>query len=144
MNDFFHLRDLILGEEADDIEEQMVQNSNPGSVLNPSNVDGSSKDKKQLAPPHAKIEIKQGEKNFNTTQAQHIENEKNASKQPVQQEQPAQEKKKKAPSKNDIWGEEEVKDLPVQQDDHRERPDIETMFKQKVGTEDVYFGKIQR
>ena len=33
-----------------------------------------------------------------------------------------------------------MSDLPVQKNDPRERPEIDTLLKQRVGTEDVYLG----
>ncbi|EAR98074.1 pre-RNA processing PIH1/Nop17 protein (macronuclear) [Tetrahymena thermophila SB210] len=143
-SDVLGLRELIMGDDADNIEEQMVQNPNPGSVLKPSAIGGGD-DKKQLAKPHAKIEIKQGEKNFSTNQAQFIEDQKKKINQDLLQGQksatvPEEKPKKKEYTKNDIWVDDEVKDLPVLQNDSRKRPEIETMFKQRVGTEDVYFG----
>lgn len=44
-SDIMGLRELIMGDEADNIEEQMVQNPNPGSVLKPSAIGGGD-DKK--------------------------------------------------------------------------------------------------
>lgn len=41
---------------------------------------------------------------------------------------------------NVVWNPEEVKDLPVEKDEKRPRPDFEVIYKQAVGTEDVYLG----
>lgn len=42
VNEFCQLREMIMGEEADEIENQMVHNPNPGSVLMPSSIGGGT------------------------------------------------------------------------------------------------------
>lgn len=107
-----------MGDEQDD--EEIVQNLNKGSVLNPGQI--NSKDgKKDVAKPYSKIQIKPGQK-------------------PTQQEQQQKPSAPKEKSKNDIWDEKEVQDLPIQKNETRPQPEFDIMFKQNVGTEDVYLG----
>lgn len=41
---------------------------------------------------------------------------------------------------NVVWEPNEVKDLPVEKNESRPRPEFEIVYKQQVGTEDVYLG----
>ncbi|EGR29822.1 hypothetical protein IMG5_148060, partial [Ichthyophthirius multifiliis] len=122
-----HLKGLIMGEEEDD-ENQLVRNANPGSVLNPSQIDGKSNENRSQAKPFAKIDIKKG-------------NETQDLKQKVVQKVPQQQQQQQKENKSsDIWGEDEVKELPILKNDDRQMPDVEVLYKQRVGTEDVYLG----
>jgi dynein assembly factor 6, axonemal len=48
--------------------------------------------------------------------------------------------KGKVNPKYEIWSQEEVADLPISKHDPRKQPFFETLYRQKVGTEDVFLG----
>jgi hypothetical protein len=104
INTLMGLKNLVCGEEEE--EESMVRNQNPGSVLNPGDIDSTQK-KTALAKPHAKLEIVKGEK-----------------PEPVVEQKKPQVAKPKV-NKNDIWTEEEIKDLPIIKNDQRQRPEFD-------------------
>eukprot|EP00825_Cyclidium_porcatum_P000781 TRINITY_DN10314_c0_g1_i2.p1 TRINITY_DN10314_c0_g1~~TRINITY_DN10314_c0_g1_i2.p1 ORF type:complete len:301 (+),score=69.39 TRINITY_DN10314_c0_g1_i2:11-913(+) len=114
------LKQMILGDEEEN--DDMVQNYNKGSVLNPGQIDRKD-EKKEVAKPYTKIQFKPGEKPQN-----------------IQEEKKKQNDQQKKFTKNDIWDEKDVKDLPISKNDTRPQPEIEVLFKQNVGTEDVYLG----
>lgn len=82
----------------------------PGGVFNPGQIGGG--EKKEIAKPHTKIQ---------TT---------------VNNRDP----KGGAKQTSDIWAPDEIKDIVVDKNETRIRPEFDIMFRQKVGTEDVYLG----
>ena len=48
--------------------------------------------------------------------------------------------KNKIDPKHEIWSEDEVKQLPISLGDPRPEPNFSVLYRQKVGTEDVYLG----
>lgn len=92
-------------------------------MLNPGLI-GSEGDKKEIAKPNAKVQAKIGEK-FQS------KGKKQAEKVP---------QKPKIDKKYEIWSEEEVADLPVIKHDPRKQPNFESLYRQKVGTQDVFLG----
>jgi len=97
-----------------------------GSVLNPGSLAGG--ERKEIAKPFTKIEATINTRN---QMAPPIE-------EPIKEEK--KEDKKKLMKPTDIWDVDEVKDIPVDKNESRMRPEFEVMFRQKLGTEDVYLG----
>lgn len=75
-----------------------------------------------MARPNAKIEAKAGEK--------YVPKGKKEAEPP----------KKPEDKRNAIWSEEEVADLPITKDDPRKLPNFSSLYRQRVGTEDVFLG----
>ncbi|KRW98076.1 hypothetical protein PPERSA_07301 [Pseudocohnilembus persalinus] len=138
MQHLFALKELIMGDEEE--EEQQIQQGQKGSVLNPGNLGKKSgDDKKEIARPFSKINIKPGQKPEEVQQQkeqmqQQFENMPNV----LQKKNKDLESKKN--NKTDIFDEDEVKELPIQTNDTRKRPEFDQMLKQNVGTQDVFLG----
>ena len=111
---------------ANEVDESHVY----GSGITPGTVMGD-KGKKEIAPPNSKVEVKvnnRAEGGGATTES--IKEEK--------------EKKSYADPKNVIYKEEEVNKEAESIPDDRPEPECEILFKQHVGTEDVYLGLSDR
>ena len=96
-----------------------------GSALNPSSLHGA--EKKEIAKPNAKVEVKtfnRDAKGGATEEALAI----------------AREAMKVAQPKNQIWSEEEVAVKAEELPDDRPAPEYEILYKQSVGTEDIFLG----
>mmetsp|Transcript_2500 Transcript_2500/g.4201 ORF Transcript_2500/g.4201 Transcript_2500/m.4201 type:complete len:150 (-) Transcript_2500:197-646(-) len=101
-----------------------------GSALNPSTLHGAN-EKKELARPGVKMEVAVSNRN-KTGGAILSEEEIEALK-----------KKEKSEGK-DIWTEQEVNVMAEERPDDRPQPEYDIMFKQHVGTEDIYLGLSDR
>eukprot|EP00331_Platyophrya_macrostoma_P026515 CAMPEP_0176438690 /NCGR_PEP_ID=MMETSP0127-20121128/19452_1 /TAXON_ID=938130 /ORGANISM="Platyophrya macrostoma, Strain WH" /LENGTH=204 /DNA_ID=CAMNT_0017822725 /DNA_START=41 /DNA_END=655 /DNA_ORIENTATION=+ len=92
-----------------------------GSMLNPGDIGGGKK--KEVAKPNTKLET-----TINTrSQNQTVEAE-------------SKPKPKQKMKETDIWAPDEVSEVPVDIKETRKRPDFDVLFRQRVGTNDVYLG----
>ena len=99
-----------------------------GSALTPSTLHtGGSKKDKEIARPNAQIEVKTFNRDVNG----------GATADAIAK---AREAMQKAQPKNQIWTEEEVAVKAEELPDDRPQPEYEIIFKQHVGTEDVFLG----
>jgi len=125
IGDLVALKDL-LSPDDDESNDHSYQNQYQfGSVLNPTSMHG--KEKKEMAPPNTKIEVKVFDK-----QNQDASNTKT---------QAFKDEKSKAKNKNDIWDDEEVEQQQYKIVEDRPQPEFEVLYKHKVGTEDVFLNK---
>ncbi|CAD8157978.1 unnamed protein product [Paramecium pentaurelia] len=122
ISDIQALASLIQTEEEESSFSNINNNPNKGSIFAPSDI-GSNGQKKEVAKPYAQIQVKLGQKD----QEQKVEQ---------QQEKP----KKKVADKNDIWDIDEIQVQNRPKMDNRQRPDVDVLYKQIVGTEDVFGG----
>ncbi|CEM18730.1 unnamed protein product [Vitrella brassicaformis CCMP3155] len=101
----------------DDQDENIPGPTVPGgTALTPGTITGP-KGTRRIAPPNVKVTAKT----------------------------PCADKAEKRAKQDDIWGESEVEQgITLQQDDHRTEPEYEILYRQKVGTEDVYLGMSDR
>ena len=107
-----------------------------GSVLNPGNVGGL--ERKELAKPHAKVEAKVYGKTIQAT-ADKEADPKKAAEEKAKQE--AEEKKEKRKTETAIWDDKEVTAVNWKaKAEGRKEPEHDLLYKQNVGTEDVYLG----
>lgn len=83
---------MIAEGEGDDDQQEIVENFYKGSVLNPGAIGGDG-NKKEIAPPNAKVGVKVGEKYVPKSQQ-------------TSQETKGESKNDKKPSKHQIWSEE--------------------------------------
>eukprot|EP00357_Protocruzia_adherens_P019821 CAMPEP_0115005364 /NCGR_PEP_ID=MMETSP0216-20121206/19813_1 /TAXON_ID=223996 /ORGANISM="Protocruzia adherens, Strain Boccale" /LENGTH=211 /DNA_ID=CAMNT_0002371647 /DNA_START=46 /DNA_END=678 /DNA_ORIENTATION=+ len=127
-DDFENLKNLVGGEEDEDIDPYEHLR---GSALNPATMTG--KKPEEMADPNTKIEAKINRRN------QPLES--SSSTTGVGSEAAKKALADKKSKENDIWAEDEVQEHFVYDpDDTRERPDYDILYKQRVGTQDVYFG----
>ena len=97
-----------------------------GSALNPASLHHGD-DKKELAKPGVKIEAKTCGRSKTGGAL-------------IKEEKKEEEVVKKVADKNDIWTEEEINIKAEERPDDRPQPEFEVLFKQHVGTEDVFLG----
>lgn len=117
-NDMKNLTEMVSPEE----EDEHVY----GSALNPGTLH-SGKDKKEIAPPNVKTEIKVNNRAIGG----------GAKIETIEAEQKA---KNLEDPKLQIWTEEEVNVKAEEMPDDRPQPDYEILQRQAVGTEDVFLG----
>jgi dynein assembly factor 6, axonemal len=114
----------MLGVEDDDNEPKHEF----GSALNPSSVGIGSGGKEEIAKPHTKIDFKVNNRN------------PTGGSSTVPETAQVPQEKAKWNQERDIWNDEDVMMQSHEIKDDRKAPEFDVMYKQSLGTEDVYLG----
>ena len=107
-----------------------------GSALNPSSLHHGNQ-KKELAKPNVEVEVKLNNRNATGGAIISEEDQKRIDEGNKKEE-------VKKTDKDDIWTEEEINIKEEERPDDRPQPDFDVLFKQHVGTEDIFLGLSDR